>query len=25
MWEDYWHMPVRDVRALLCAPVEVAA
>jgi ubiquinone biosynthesis protein COQ4 len=25
MWEDYWHLPVRDVRALLCAPVEVAA
>jgi ubiquinone biosynthesis protein COQ4 len=21
-WEDYWHMPLRDVQALLCAPVE---
>ena len=21
-WEDYWHMPVRDVQALLCAPAE---
>lgn len=20
VWEDYWHMPVRDVQALLCAP-----
>jgi len=24
IWEDYWHMPVQTVRALLCAPVEVA-
>jgi ubiquinone biosynthesis protein COQ4 len=23
VWEDYWWMPVREVRALLCAPVEV--
>jgi ubiquinone biosynthesis protein COQ4 len=23
VWEDYWHMPLRDVQALLCAPVEV--
>jgi ubiquinone biosynthesis protein COQ4 len=23
VWEDYWHMPVRDVQALLCAPVEL--
>jgi len=23
VWEDYWHMPVRHVQALLCAPVEV--
>jgi ubiquinone biosynthesis protein COQ4 len=22
-WEDYWHLPVRDIQALLCAPVEV--
>lgn len=22
VWEDYWHMPVSDVQALLCAPVE---
>jgi ubiquinone biosynthesis protein Coq4 len=22
VWEDYWRMPVRDVQALLCAPVE---
>jgi ubiquinone biosynthesis protein COQ4 len=22
MWEDYWHLPVRDVQALLCAPIE---
>jgi ubiquinone biosynthesis protein COQ4 len=22
IWEDYWRMPARDVRALLCAPVE---
>jgi ubiquinone biosynthesis protein COQ4 len=22
-WEDFWHMPVGDVRALLCAPVDV--
>lgn len=21
-WEDYWRMPLREVRALLCAPVE---
>lgn len=21
-WEDYWHLPLGDVRALLCAPVE---
>jgi ubiquinone biosynthesis protein COQ4 len=20
VWEDYWHMPVRDVQALVCAP-----
>jgi ubiquinone biosynthesis protein COQ4 len=25
VWEDYWHVPVRDVQALLCAPVEVKA
>ncbi len=25
VWEDYWHMPVRDVQSLLCAPVEVDA
>ena len=25
VWEDYWHMPVRDVQALLCAPVDVEA
>ena len=25
VWEDYWHMPVHDVQALLCAPVELAA
>lgn len=25
VWEDYWHMPVRDVQALLCAPVEISA
>lgn len=23
LWEDYWHTPVRDVQALLCAPVEL--
>lgn len=23
LWEDYWLMPVHEVRALLCAPVEV--
>lgn len=22
VWEDYWHLPVRDVQALLCAPAE---
>jgi ubiquinone biosynthesis protein Coq4 len=22
IWEDYWHMPLGDVRALLCAPAE---
>lgn len=22
-WEDYWSMPVHEVRALLCAPLEV--
>jgi ubiquinone biosynthesis protein COQ4 len=22
MWEDYWHVPVGDLQALLCAPVE---
>src|SRR5262249_6135159 len=22
VWEDYWHLPVHDVQALLCAPVE---
>ncbi|HTR50302.1 MAG TPA: Coq4 family protein [Kofleriaceae bacterium] len=22
IWEDYWQLPVRDVQALLCAPVE---
>jgi ubiquinone biosynthesis protein COQ4 len=22
IWEDYWQLPVRDVRALLCAPAE---
>jgi ubiquinone biosynthesis protein COQ4 len=21
-WEDHWHMPLRDLRALLCAPPE---
>jgi len=21
-WEDYWHFPVRDVQALVCAPAE---
>jgi ubiquinone biosynthesis protein COQ4 len=21
-WEDYWHMPLHDVQALLCAPKE---
>jgi ubiquinone biosynthesis protein COQ4 len=25
VWEDYWSMPVREVRALLCAPLEVEA
>ena len=25
VWEDYWHLPVRDVQALLCAPVELPA
>lgn len=25
VWEDYWHMPVHDVRVLLCAPVEIEA
>jgi ubiquinone biosynthesis protein COQ4 len=24
-WEDYWHLPVRDVRTLLCAPAEATA
>jgi ubiquinone biosynthesis protein COQ4 len=24
LWEDYWHMPVDQVRALVCAPVESA-
>jgi ubiquinone biosynthesis protein COQ4 len=24
VWEDYWHLPVRDVQALLCAPVEIS-
>ena len=22
IWEDYWHLPVLDVQALLCAPAE---
>ena len=25
VWEDYWSLPVREVRALLCAPEEVEA
>jgi ubiquinone biosynthesis protein COQ4 len=24
VWEDYWHMPLRDLQALLCAPKEEA-
>jgi ubiquinone biosynthesis protein COQ4 len=24
-WEDYWHLPLGDVRTLLCAPVEARA
>ncbi len=24
-WEDYWHMPLRDLQALLCAPREESA
>jgi ubiquinone biosynthesis protein COQ4 len=24
VWEDYWHMPVRELQALLCAPKEEA-
>jgi len=23
-WEDYWHMPLRDLQALLCAPREAS-
>jgi ubiquinone biosynthesis protein COQ4 len=22
LWEDYWHMPLRELQALLCAPKE---
>ena len=25
LWEDYWHMPVGDLRALVCAPAELEA
>ena len=25
IWEDYWHLPLRDVQALLCAPAETPA
>ena len=25
IWEDYWHVPVRDVQTLMCAPLEVSA
>lgn len=24
LWEDYWHMPLRQLQALLCAPAEAA-
>jgi ubiquinone biosynthesis protein COQ4 len=24
VWEDYWHMPLRELQALLCAPPEAA-